>query len=183
MHPHRSVLLTAAPALGLVLTQQACTPAGPPSGGATRQVTQAAAQTTPAGDAAIPAGRPVVIRPQQPADSIVAVDGNGRLALTRNAAEYGVFVLDPVGAEYRIRTARPDAGGRPACLVVKPDGTVVAAACDTGRDGQLFTIVRTADGYVIGSRGAYLHPAPDDAIVADEAPRATFTLTGSAPVS
>lgn len=241
MQSRRAAFSAVALAAGLVLTQQACDPAGERSGTPGQSV-QAGTGTGRTSTAAFPGGtatggtatggtatggsatggsatgggatgtphsaasgnpilageRQVVIRPHPSSGAIVAVDGNGRLGLTDGEAEYGLFVLTPVGAEYQIRTAKADAGGAPACLGVKHHGaaslTVVAAACDTGRAGQLFSVTRqkTKDGqggslYAISSQGAFLQVTTDGTLIAEErgdAPlRTTFSLVDNGPAT
>ncbi|GAB2572802.1 hypothetical protein Aab01nite_82010 [Paractinoplanes abujensis] len=149
------------------------------------------------GDGPILSGRrQVAIRPAGGPEGVLAVDGRGRLNLTDGGSDFALFVLVPVrDGLHQIRTARAGAGGEPSCMGVKNNGadplTVVAAACDTRRAGQLFR-VRTApeasaDGYGISNQGAYLQISPERGLIAEELSDAplrtvyTFVDNGAAP--
>jgi hypothetical protein len=165
----RSAVLLGVLAAGLMLTQQACTATGgptsepvaftPPVGPSSPAAP--ASPAVPASENPILAGkRQVVIKPVPGFESIVAVDAKGRLGLTDGEAEHGLFVLTPVGDKHQIKTAKAAAGGEPSCMGIKKNGsaplTVVAAACDTGRPGQLFTITREDSTFAISNGSAYL---------------------------
>ena len=102
--------------------------------------------------------RRIVIRPIPGTESIVAVDGKGRLNVTDGESASGLFVLTPSGDRYLIKTAQAGADGEPSCMEVKSKGseslTVVASACDAGRAAQLFTIAK-AQGKVSAGRPTY----------------------------
>ncbi|GAA3350872.1 hypothetical protein GCM10020358_78410 [Amorphoplanes nipponensis] len=204
MRSHRATVLAAVLAAGLVLTQQACnpverqsgepvafttpTPRNTPSGGTPSAGGAASGGTASSGagrksaagrtaDPILAGRRQVVIRPVRSAESIVVVGERGRLTLTDGEAGRGLFLLLPAGDKHQIRTAR--AGGGPACLSVRSNSsgplTVEAAACDSGRAGQLFTITRqperTADGnptYAISNRGAFLQVSAGGGLIAEE---------------
>ena len=149
------------------------------------------------GDSPILSGkRQVVIKPAGQGEGILAVDDKGKLVVTDGPGTHTLFVLVPVrDGLHQIRTAKADVGGEPSCMGVKNNAsdplTVVAAACDTGRAGQLFR-VRTAqeaseDGYGISNRDAYLQISRTHGLIAEklgEAPSRTvytFVDNGAAP--
>ncbi|WP_127506362.1 hypothetical protein [Actinoplanes solisilvae] len=96
---------------------------------------------------------------------------------------------------HHIRTAKAGYGGEPSCLGIRENGsnplTVVAAACDTRRQGQLFRIRKApeaaTDGYGISNQGAYLQISPERGLIAEKLSDAplrtvyTFVDNGSAP--
>jgi hypothetical protein len=203
---HRSTVLFGVLAAGLLLTQQACTPAArqPESPvvsatpaaekkntGASKTPASGSKAGTKAGSAAtgsaskgILAGkRQVVIKPAEAFESILAVDGHGRLNLTDGEAEHGLFVLAPVGDKYLIKTAKADAGGEPSCMGIKTNGsgslTVEAAACDAGRAGQLFTIApqKGKGTYAISNQDAFLQVSGRGGLIAEELGDAPLTTT------
>jgi hypothetical protein len=218
---HRSTVLLGVLAAGLVLTQQACTasarqssgpgtpaaPAAPGAPAAEKSAPAAAEKPAPATEKAggkapatgagqILAGkRQIVIKPVPAAESILAVDGRGRLNLTDGEAEYGLFVLTPVGDRYQIKTAKAGPGGEPSCMGVKTNGTdslsVEAAACDTRREGQLFTIAARKGGasptYAISNQGAFLQVFGRTGLIAEElgdAPlKTTYAFVDNGPAT
>lgn len=210
MRAHRSTILFGALALGLVLTQQACTPEARQTGSpdeAGASATPAAEKTnsgagkapaTGTGTNQILAGkRQVVIKPVQSAESILALDGRGRLSLIDGEAEHSLFVITPVGDRYLIKTAKADTGGEPSCLGIKTNGSdslsVEAAACDTRRDGQLFTITKQKDKdrngrptYAISNQSAFLQASARGGLIAEElgdAPlKTTYAFVDNGPV-
>ena len=140
--------------------------------------------------------RQIVITPIPSFESIVVVDDRGRLSLTDGEAEHGMFVLTPVGDKYQIKTAKAGAGGEPSCMGIKNNGTgsltVVAAACDTGRAGQLFTITREkakSNGlptYAISNQSAFLQVFPSGLIAEElgDAPlKTTFAFVDNGPAT
>jgi hypothetical protein len=153
---HRATVLFGVLAAGLVLTQQACTSFDRQSDAPvaftapTTTSTQATGTKTSSGTKTtggtktstagkktavnpILAGkRQIVIKPVQSSESIVVVDARGRLSLTDGEAEYGMFVLTPVGDEYLIKTAKAGAGGEPSCLGVKNNGSASLTVVATG---------------------------------------------------
>jgi hypothetical protein len=151
------------------------------------------AVTSPASAAAadpILAGkRQVVIKPIPSFESIVAIDGKGRLNLTDGEAYYGLFVFSPVGDKFQIKTAKPGDGKKAACIGVKNNGssalTAVAATCDTKRAGQLFTItkLKAKDNgrptYAISNASAYLQYFPRTGLILEELGDAELTTTYS----
>jgi hypothetical protein len=199
-----TVLLGVVAAAGLVMAQQACSigrKSGEPVAFNTPSASPSAAAPSPAQSSAAPASsssassgggasagggagailagkRQIVIAPIPSFESIVAVDAEGRLNVTNGEAEHGLFVLTPVNGKYQIKTAKAGAGGEPSCMGVKSNGsaslTVVAAACDAGRAGQLFTITeqkaKDAKGrptYAISNQGAFLQVFPKG-LIAEE---------------
>lgn len=156
MVAHR--LLASAALVALALTQQACSPTGsgtapsPGSGDlATAPSSKAAAATAASSPEAasrarvLSGDRQVVIAVRPSSETVLALDDRGRLNGVDGDTEKDLFVFVPVGEKYRIRTAKADSDGEPSCLGRKngtagnPD-TIVAAACDTGAPGQLFTV-------------------------------------------
>lgn len=108
--------------------------------------------------------RQVVLRPVGSFESILAVDAKGRLNLTDGETDKSLFVLLPAGGNrYQIRTAKAHGSGEPDCMGLRDNGsapaTVVAAACDSRRAGQLFAIEKTQQKdqgrptYTIGGAG------------------------------
>ena len=139
--------------------------------------------------------RQVVIKPAQEPEGILAVQ-KGRLTVTDGPAEYTLFVLVPArDGLHQIRTAKADTGGEPSCMGVQSNGsnplTVVAAACDSSRDGQLFRIRKaqesSKEGYGISNQGAYLQISPENGLIAEELGDSplrtvyTFVDNGAAP--
>jgi hypothetical protein len=197
----RSTLAVGVLAAGLMLTQQACTSVDQQSNGPIGFVSPSASSATQkatAGgsgkitDPLLAGKRKVVIKPIPSFEEIVAVDAKGRLGLTDGEAEHGLFVLIPVGDKYQIKTAKPE----PSCLGIKKNGskalTVVAAACDPDRAGQLFTISRQQDKdgdptYAISSQNAFLQVFARSGLIAEElgdAPlKTTFALVDNGPYS
>lgn len=149
------------------------------------------------GDGPILSGkRQVVIKPVGQSESILAVDDKGQLVVTDGPGTHTLFVLVPVrDGLHQIRTAKADTGGEPSCMGVKNNGsnplTVAAAACNTGRAGQLFRIRTTQeaseDGYGISNQSAYLQISRTEGLIAEELGDAplrtvyTFVDNGVAP--
>ncbi|MFI6823110.1 hypothetical protein ACIBJE_19455 [Micromonospora sp. NPDC050187] len=199
---------------GVLLTQQACAadpdgqPAAAPSAGPTTSSPSGEPQATPSattssattgspapggnggGDDAILQGeRQVVIAPVGSFESVLAVDGKGRLNLTDGEAEYSLFVLDPVGSgRHQIKTAKAGSGGEPFCMGLRDNGTspitVVSAGCDTSAAGQLFTLERTRatdeqgrPTYAIrGDGNVHLRTTSRDGLVAQAGSETTFAF-------
>ncbi len=104
-------------------------------------------------------------------------------------------MLAPAGDQHLIKSAGSGAGGEPACMGIKNNGsvslTVEAAPCDTGRAGQLFTITRqkatTRNGeptYAISNQGAFLQVFPSGLIAEElgDAPlRTTYAFVDNGP--
>ncbi|MFI7648683.1 hypothetical protein ACIBTZ_21740 [Micromonospora sp. NPDC049460] len=166
--------VAAALAVGVAASMPACTSAAPTAGEATASpVTSAPASgavDTPSATGSTPGNesqpaapgaagsadpimrgeRQVVLRPVGSFESILAVDAKGRLNLTDGDTDKGLFVLLPAsGNRYQIRTAKAHNGSEPDCMGLRNNGsapaTVVAAACDAGRAGQMFTIEKTQE--------------------------------------
>lgn len=195
MSTHRTTLLLGALAVGMVLSQQACSsatttpaavssaPAASPSPVASSSSSSPSSSSS--GDV-FSGERQVVIRPVEVQESIVVVNDRGRLSFTDGEAEHGLFVFTPVRDRFQIKTAKADASGEPSCLGIKENGsnplTVEAAACDTSRDGQLFTVTEqdaSAEGrptYAIANGDAFVQIFPETGLIAQElgdAPLAT----------
>ena len=199
MKARRSTVLFGVLAAGLVLTQQACTSAGQPVAGPPPSADAPSAEAPSEGATPVPSSEPttkkadappkrgdilagksqVVIKPNPSFESIVVVDPKGRLSHTDGEAEHSLFVFTPVGDKFQIKTAKVGAGGEPSCMGVKSNGsnplTVVAAACDTSRGGQLFTITeqkkKDSEGdptYAIANDGAFLQIFRKNGLIAQE---------------
>lgn len=197
MKARRSTVLFGVLAAGLVLTQQACssagqpvagpasssaptqTPASAPSGSPSASSSSGEKPTKAGSDSILAGKRQVVIKPNPSYESIVVVDAKGRLSTTDGEAEHGLFVLTPVGGKFQIKTAKADAGGELSCMGVKSNGssplTVVAAACDASRGGQLFTITeqkkKDSEGrptYAIANDDAFLQIFSKYGLIAQE---------------
>jgi hypothetical protein len=155
-------LFLGALAAAIVLAPQAVTPAA----------------SAAAADPILAGKRQVVIKPIPSFESIVAIDGKGRLGLTDGEAEFGLFVLSPVGEKYQIKTAKAGDGKKAACIGVKNNGsnplTAVAATCDSKRAGQLFDITKLAakdngrPTYAISNAGAFLQYFPRTGLILQE---------------
>jgi hypothetical protein len=216
----RATVLFGLLAAGLVLTQQACTPSdrrsnapvaftAPTEASKQGTGTKSSSGTKPSSgttsstagkktkvDPILAGKRQIVIAPIPGFESVVVVDDRGRLSLTDGEAEHGMFVLTPVGDKYQIKTAKAGAGGEPSCMGIKNNGsaplTVVAAACDTSRAGQLFTIARQkakANGdptYAISNQGAFLQEFPSGLIAEElgDAPlKTTYVFVDNGPAT
>jgi hypothetical protein len=213
----RTTLLFGVLAAGVLLTQQACTPIDrrsggpiafttPPADSPAPESTASAGTKPPSGgkksatgqikDPILAGKRQVVIKPLPSFESVVVVDDRGRLSLTDGEAEHSLFVLTPSGDKYLIKTAKAGAGGEPSCLGIKNNGsaslTVEAAACDTARAGQLFTITRqkaTENGdptYAISNQGAFLQVSKDGLIAEElgDAPlKTTYAFVDNGPAT
>jgi hypothetical protein len=171
--PTMKKLLISALAAGIALTSLA--------------VTSTASAAT--ADPILAGKRQVVIKPIPSFESIVAIDGKGRLNLTDGEAEFGLFVLSPVGNKFQIKTAKPGDGKKAACIGVRSNGsnplTAVAATCDTKRAGQLFTIakLKAKDNgrptYAISNAGAFLQYFPRTGLILEELGDAELTTSYS----
>jgi hypothetical protein len=172
----RSTIAIGVVTAGLLLTQQACTSVGRQTNGPIGFVSPSApnepsrvsqeSAVKPA-DPILAGKRKVVIKPIPSFESILAVNAEGRLNPTDGEAEHGLFVLTPVGGRHQIKTAE----AKPSCLGIKNNGTksltVVAAACDPAREGQLFRITKQKEGYAISNRDAFLQVFPSG-LIAEE---------------
>jgi hypothetical protein len=177
----KKLLLSALAAAGIVLAPLAVTA---PASAATA-------------DPILAGKRQVVIKPIPSFESIVAIDGKGRLNLTDGEAYYGLFVLSPVGEKFQIKTAKPGDGKKAACIGIRNNGsnplTAVAATCDARRAGQLFTLVKQAETdngrptYGIHSNSAFLQHFPRTGLIAEElgdAPlKTTFAFVDNGPAT
>ncbi|GGN50490.1 hypothetical protein FHR83_009148 [Actinoplanes campanulatus] len=200
----------------LALTQQACSNGSEPvEEPATQAAAPASATPVPAsasatvdaepsataaggtagGDPILAGKRQVVIKPIETSESIVVLE-KGKLTTTDGEAEHSLFVFTPHNGKYLIKTAKAGAGGEPSCLGIKGNGsnplTVVVAACDTSRAGQLFTVepVGKKDGegrpiYSIRNGDAFLQLSDRYGVIAEElgdAPLATtYALVDNGP--
>ncbi|NBE80136.1 hypothetical protein [Micromonospora rubida] len=150
----------APPATSAPAADSGATPATPsPTGSGPKGGSQAGGA-----DPILRGERQVVLRPVGSFESILAVDAKGRLNLTDGETDKSLFVLLPAGENrYQIRTAKAHDGGEPDCMGLRDNGsapaTIVAAACDSRRAGQLFTIEKTQKRdqgrptYTIGGEG------------------------------
>lgn len=187
MRNRRSAVAIGVLAAGLLLTQQACTsvdqrsagPIGfvsPSAPSEPSRVSRESGEGRQTADPILAGRRKIVIKPTPGPESILAVDAEGRLSPTDGEAAHGLFVLSPVGARYQIKTAE----AKPSCLGIKHNGTasltVVAAACDPARAGQLFTIAKEDGAYAISNRGAFLQVVPGG-LIAEELGDATLSTT------
>ncbi|MER5704912.1 hypothetical protein ABT023_23610 [Micromonospora sp. NPDC002296] len=152
----------ASPATSAPATDSGATGAAPspsPTGSGSKGGSQAGSA-----DPILRGERQVVLRPVGSFESILAVDAKGRLNLTDGETDKSLFVLLPAGGNrYQIRTAKALGGSEPDCMGLRDNGsaptTVVAAACDSSRAGQLFAIEKTQEEnqgrptYTIGGEG------------------------------
>jgi hypothetical protein len=133
------------------------------------QYRAAPAPGTPDPDEILSGKRQVAIRVLPDPEAILAVDDKGRLDATDGGTDKGLFVLQPVGGGYQIKTARTDGSGEPSCMGLRhstdtrPD-TIVAAACDLRARGQVFTI-REREQTDGAGRPTYAILARDDAFL------------------
>ncbi|QSB16705.1 RICIN domain-containing protein [Natronosporangium hydrolyticum] len=147
-------------------------------------------------DAILAGDRQITIEVVEHPEMILLVDGEGRLGPSPGPDDFDTFVLVPSGEDtHMIRTAVPDESGEPACMGIDNSGTssltVLAAACDAGRDGQLFTIEDIEDGgYAISNNSAYLQLSTQSGdLIAEELGHSrldttfTFTDEGEAPAA
>ena len=147
------------------------------------------AASAAAADPILQGKRQVVIKPIPSFESIVGIDGKGRLNLIDGEAAYGLFVLSPVGEKFQIKTAKPGDGKKAACIGIKNNGsnplTAVAATCDAKRAGQLFDITKQKakdngrPTYAISNRGAFLQYFPRTGLIAEELGDAELLTTYS----
>ncbi|WP_433074028.1 hypothetical protein ACQP1P_26635 [Dactylosporangium sp. CA-052675] len=202
MRGHRALLalagLTALAGCGTTAKPVAPSPPSPSAAGAapsapSSQPGPAAPQPSATGpDAPILLGtRRVVIRPAEAGESILAVDGSGRLNVTDGGTGKGLFVLVPTGARHMIRSATGDR----ACLGLRSNGsaplTIAATACDPSRDGQLFTIKPPESGdpatFTISVGDAFLLVSGANGLIAEElgdaTPLTTFVFVDNGPAS
>jgi hypothetical protein len=149
----------------------------------------AAPAAAAAADPILAGQRQVVIKPIPSFESIVGIDSKGRLNLTDGEPAYGLFVLSPVGTKFQIKTAKPGDGKKAACIGIRNNGsnplTAVAATCDSGRQGQLFTLAKQTEKdngrptYAIHNNGAFLQYFPRTGLIAEELGDAPLTTTFS----
>ncbi len=157
----RFILAVAAGAL--CLTQSSCSAA---------TQTPAAAGSAPASSSEPPArvatgerggiftgARRIAISMESGPPATLTVDAEGKLIGHVRLTDRSLFVLVPAGDKHQIRTAVGDR----ACMGVRevdegPD-IVVAAVCDSGAEGQLFTIARRADTDSKGRRNHQISTA------------------------
>ncbi|MFI1989382.1 hypothetical protein [Actinoplanes sp. NPDC020271] len=150
----------------LALSAAACSSGDTTAGPATTPAPVASSAPTesagaPAGFA--PVGPGASIQPdrqytfgtvQSGGQKLLTVGSDGIVTLTDHLEDRALFVPAAVkagDAHYLLRTARIVEGGEALCLVVNsPGGTaplnLKAAACDAGKDDQIFTFPRSADG-------------------------------------
>jgi len=188
----RSPILFGVLAAGLLLTQQACSPASDSLASASSSDSVKLSNSVSghhSGRSEILTGkRQIVIKPSQTTESIVAYDVKGRLTLIDGEAEHGLFVLVPAGDKFLIKTAKSSTGGEPDCAGTRNNGsaplTVVATVCDASRRGQLFTITEQgADDegdptYAISVNDAFLQMG-ESGLIAEELGDAPLETTFS----
>ncbi|MGX6608246.1 hypothetical protein ACWKSP_39920 [Micromonosporaceae bacterium Da 78-11] len=105
----------------------------------------AKATTTSASGGVLSGTRQVFILPKNN-EATVAVDKSMNAGLSDAFDDRALFVFTPNGGRYSIKTAKLRVNNDPAnetfCLAVK-NGTVIATACDSGDDNQLFYVTRS----------------------------------------
>lgn len=195
MNTRRSAVLFSVLTAGLALSQSACAAAAGPASASSASGPLRTTQVADVDYGPILNGeRQVVIKPVGESESIVGVDGKGRLNYA-DVPEHGLFVLAPHNGKWLIKTASVDAGGEPSCMGIRNNGsdplTIVAAACDTSRSGQLFTIAEREDGadgepaYSIANGDAYFQYFGETGLIAQEIGDATldtfFTFVDNGP--
>jgi hypothetical protein len=160
---------TLAGAIGaLCLTLPACTAAPPvpspasvpPATGSTvpGSVSEPAAQPAsgagpssrgPAHGGVFSGRRQVALSMEHGPPATLTVDDKGKLVGHVRLTDRSLFVLVPAGDRHQIRTTVLDNAGRPACMGVRTVGDgpdiIVAAACDSRAEGQLYTFTRGAE--------------------------------------
>ncbi len=122
---------------------------------------------------------------QQPG-GILAVGAGDRVSLSADGGR-ALFVLQPDGEQFRIRTPEVTKGGEAACLTVRTNGsdplTVVAQRCAADDNNQLFTLMPrgTKDGrpaYAVRNGDAYLQSSRSgDGLIAEELGDGTLQTT------
>ncbi|MFI5936278.1 hypothetical protein [Actinoplanes sp. NPDC051494] len=137
--------------------------------------TISSAASAAAADPILAGKRQVVIAPLPSFESIVGIDGKGRLHVTDGEPKFSLFVLSPVGKKFQIKTAKAGDGKKAACIGLKNNGskpvTAVATTCNTKRAGQLFTItkLKAKDNgrptYSISNGGAFLQYFPKTGLI------------------
>jgi hypothetical protein len=177
----------------LALSAAACssgdTAAAPATGSApaasSAPVRSAGSPAAPAGiapvgpGAAIAAGRQFVFATVRSGGrKMLTVGADGILTTTDHLDDRAYFVTTPVTAgsgRYLMQTARMIEGGEPWCLVVhSPGGSaslqLKTAACDAGKQDQVFTFPKSQDGKgrLIEVGGLFVMATDDDKVIAQE---------------
>ncbi|SCL35735.1 hypothetical protein GA0070616_5304 [Micromonospora nigra] len=189
----RTAVLTAG-LTGLALTLAGCTaPAEPvaptaaapsaatsvPEPTATPEPTASPEPTTSGSASAeqiLDGNRQIHIHLVEPAGTLHVTE-EGRLTIGPAPVDSGLLVLVPSGNGTHLIMTAATANGEPSCMGIRHNGisplTVVAAACDARRGGQLFTIRPVGNtagepAYSISSRSAYLQRASSGELIAEE---------------
>ncbi|KUL28686.1 hypothetical protein [Actinoplanes awajinensis] len=167
---------------------------GEPAADKTAESSTPSAMETPGGFAPVGPGVPieagrqfVFATTQSGGRMMLTVGADGVLTVTDHLEDQALFVTTPVkagGDEYLMQTAKMLEGGEPWCLAVhSPGGTqpreLKTAACDTGKQDQIFTFPKTSDGkgIVIEVDGRYLLTQDKgEKVVVQESGKTSFTV-------
>ncbi len=153
-------------AIALVLFVASCSAAkddtGATGSGSSAPAPVESATTTTAPPAFAPVGPGAAIEPghqytfgtvQSGGQKLLTVGPDGVVTLTDHLEDRALFVPTPVKAgaeEYLLKTGKIVKGGEALCLVVNSPGgseplNLKTAACDAGKDDQVFTFPASAD--------------------------------------
>lgn len=139
-----SGLGSAAPTMSPAVTSSPA-PVATPETSPARPAASPAKATSGAAGSVLSGKRQVFILPKNN-EAAVAVDKAMKAGLSEDFGGRALFVFVPDGDRYSIRTAKLRAGDDPAnepyCLAVNT-GKVVATACDSSEDNQLFHVVKS----------------------------------------
>jgi hypothetical protein len=155
-------------ALGLVLlgalgTGLAFGQAGGPRPAPPGQPGQSASPASP--ESILAGERQVHLTVVQRPDGVLAVGANDRVGLSADGGDRALFVLQPDGKNFRIRTPNVTKDGKAACLAVRTNGsnplTVVAERCAADDGNQVFTLrpegtTKGRPAYAVSNGDAYL---------------------------
>ena len=135
-------------------------PSSPPSSAPPKSPSRSAGPTTTA-RGVLSGTRQVFILPENN-EATVAVDTSMNAGLSEDFGDRALFVFKPDGDRYSIRTAKLRVDDDPAnetyCLAAR-SGKVVATACDSSDDDQLFVVLKSGTStsgkpvYVIRTAG------------------------------
>jgi hypothetical protein len=115
---------------------------------------------------------------QSGGQKLLTVGSDGVVTLTGHREDRALFVTTPVkpgGDRYLIQTAKLIEGGEPWCLSVhSPGGSaqlqLKTAACDAGKDDQIFRFPKSQDGKgkLIQAGGLFMMATDDGRVIAQE---------------
>ncbi|WP_436526959.1 hypothetical protein [Actinoplanes sp. HUAS TT8] len=161
------------------------TSSAPVTSTAPTESTSAPAAGPPAGIAPVGAGAAIKAERQftfgtvqSGGQKLLTVGADGVVTLTDHLEDRALFVTTPVtvgGDKYLIQTAKLIEGGEPWCLAVhSPGGSaqlrLKIAACDAGKDDQIFTFPKSQDGKgrLIEAGDLFVMATADGRVIAQE---------------